>query len=121
MYPNVHHYISTIGIANSDFSWIKDNITLQISLHSLDEERRNWLIPYVRKMSIEELGKIRTKSKLKTTINLTLVDEDDFDIKKLNEYFDKDYFFVKLSPINKNTISEENEMGDGIIEGVNLV
>jgi len=121
MYPNVHHYISTIGIANSDFSWIKDNITLQISLHSLDEERRNWLIPFVRKMSIEELGKIRTKSKLKTTINLTLVDEDDFDIKKLNEYFDKDYFFVKLSPINKNTISEENEMGDGIIEGVNLV
>ena len=41
-YPNTHHYISTIGIKGSDFSWIKDNITLQISLHSLDEERRNY-------------------------------------------------------------------------------
>lgn len=40
-YPNTHHYISTVGIKGSDFSWIKDNITLQISLHSLDNNRRN--------------------------------------------------------------------------------
>ena len=69
-YPNAHHYVSTIGVKGSDFSWIKDNITLQISLHSLDEEKRNWLIPFKNKLTIEELGKIRTKSKLKTTINV---------------------------------------------------
>jgi hypothetical protein len=51
-------------------------------------------------MSIEELGQIRTKSNLKTTINLTLVDESDFDADKLEKYFDKEHFFVKLSPIN---------------------
>jgi 23S rRNA (adenine2503-C2)-methyltransferase len=56
-YPFAHHYISTIGIKDSDFSWVKDNITLQISLHSLDENRRNELIPYKRKMSIAELGR----------------------------------------------------------------
>ena len=33
-YPKTHHYISTIGIKNSDFTWIKDHITLQISVHS---------------------------------------------------------------------------------------
>ena len=44
-YPNTHHYVSTIGIKDSDFSFIKDNITLQISLHSFDDDKRNWLIP----------------------------------------------------------------------------
>lgn len=119
--PHAHHYISTIGIKGSDFSWIKDNITLQISLHSLDEERRRELIPFPNLMSLEELGQIRTKSNLKTTLNLTLVDEKDFDIIKLKKYFDPNYFFIKLSPINKNTISELNNMGDGIVKGVNLV
>lgn len=117
----VHHYISTIGIKGSNFSWIKDNITLQLSLHSLDEERRHELIPINNLMSIEELGKIRTESSLKTTLNMTLVDYADFDIEKLQKYFDKDFFFIKLSPINENAISIANNMGAGIIEGQNIV
>ena len=120
-YPNLHHYISTIGIKDSDFHWIKDNITLQISLHSTDESSRDWLIPYKNKMTIEELGQIRTQSYLKTTINLTLVKEEDFDIKILKKYFDKDYFFVKISPINTNENSIKHNLGEGIIEGKNLI
>jgi len=120
-YPNTHHFVSTIGIRESDFSWIRDNISLQISLHSLDETRRNELIPYKNKMSIEELGKIRTNSNLKTTLNLTLVDEDDFDIEVLKKYFDPEHFFIKLSPINSNEYSVGNDLGDGIIKGNNLV
>jgi adenine C2-methylase RlmN of 23S rRNA A2503 and tRNA A37 len=121
LYPNTHHYVSTIGIKDSDFSFVKGNVTLQISLHSFDEKKRNWLIPYPKKMSLEELGKIRTNSNLKTTINLTLVDENDFNADKLKMYFDKEHFFVKLSPINTNNISEKNNLGKGVIEGVNLV
>lgn len=121
LYHNTHHYVSTIGVKGSDFSFVKGNVTLQISLHSFDEKKRNWLIPYRKKMSIEELGKIRTKSNLKTTINLTLIDESDFDADKLKQYFDKENFFVKLSPINPNNISEKNHLGEGVIEGVNLV
>lgn len=120
-YPNAHHYISTIGIKGSDFSFVKDNITLQISLHSFDDEKRNWLIPFKNKLTIEELGQIRTESNLKTTINLTLVEESDFDAEKLQKYFDKEHFFVKLSPINPNNISEKNHLGNGVIEGINLV
>jgi len=119
--PNAHHYISTVGIKGSDFSWIRDNITLQLSLHSLDEDRRNDLIPYKKKMSIAELGKVRTESNLKTTLNMTLVDEKDFDITKLRESFDPKHFFVKLSPINSNVVSDKNKLGDGIIEGINMV
>lgn len=121
LYPNAHHYISTIGIKGSDFSWIKNNITLQISLHSLDEERRNALIPFKNKMTIPELGMIATRSNLKTTLNLTLVDESDFDIEKIKENFPPGDFFIKLSPINPNVISEKNKLGQGVIEGVNLV
>ena len=120
-YSNVHHYISTIGLKDSDFSWIKDNITLQISLHSLDEARRHDLIPISNLMSIEELGQIRTKSNLKTTVNMTLVDTKDFDIETLYKYFDPKYFFIKLSPINENAVSEKNHMGKGVIERRNLV
>lgn len=121
--PNtrVHHYISTIGVKGSDFSWVKDNITLQVSLHSLDETRRDDLIPFKNKMSIEELGKIRTDSDLKTTVNMTLVDTEDFDIEKLKKWFDPEYFFIKVSPINPNPISEKNNMGKGVIKAENLV
>ena len=117
----VHHYISTIGIVGSDFSWIKDNITLQLSLHSLDEERRHDLIPIKNLMSIEELGQIRTKSNLKTTLNMTLVDTADFDIDKLKQYFDPESFFIKLSPINENEVSKGNDMGTGVIKQENMI
>lgn len=119
--PNTHHYLSTIGVKGSDFSWIKDNITLQISLHSLNEEKRNWLIPFKNKMSIEELGQIRTKSNLKTTVNLTLVDDTDFDINTLKKYFDPRFFFIKVSPINKNCVAADNGIDDGVIKQLNLM
>jgi len=120
-YPNTHHYISTIGVSGSDFTWIKDNITLQVSVHSLRDEKRNWLIPYRHKLTMEELGQIRTESHLKTTVNMTLVEELDFDIKELTRLFDKDHFFIKLSPINKNVISIKNDLGDGVINQTNLL
>ncbi len=79
------------------------------------------LIPIKKKMSITELGQIRTGSDLKTTVNMTLVDMADFDIEKLKANFDTSKFFIKVSPINPNTVSEENNLGSGVIEGVNLV
>jgi len=120
-YPGTHHYISTIGINGSDFSWIKDNITLQVSVHSLRNEKRDWLIPFKNKMTLEELGQIRTQSYLKTTVNMTLVEEDDFNIDELKRIFDKDYFFIKLSPINPNAVSEQNNLGLGAVEGINII
>jgi 23S rRNA (adenine2503-C2)-methyltransferase len=121
IYPNTHHYISTIGIQDADYSFVKGNVTLQVSLHSLDESHRNWLIPYNRKITIPELGQIRTESNLKTTVNLTLVDPKDFNIEKLRENFDPAKFFIKLSPINPNDVSDKNALGKGVIQAINLV
>jgi len=117
----VHHYVSTIGVKNSDFSFIKDNITLQVSVHSLDEEKRDWLIPWNNKMSLEEIGQIRTKSNLKTSLNFTLIDKSDFDINLLTKYFDKDYFFIKLSPVNVNEVSTSNGIVDGVVNKINNI
>lgn len=118
---DIHHYVSTIGIAGQTYEWVEGNITLQISLHSLDEDRRKELIPFPRLASLEELGAIRTKSNLKTTLNLTLVDEQDFNIELLRKYFDPEHFFVKLSPINRNVISDLNELGGGYVQSANLL
>lgn len=117
----VHHYLSTIGINGSDFSWIKDNITLQFSVHSFDDEYRDWLIPYPHKMSLEEIGQVRTQSNLKTTINLTMARPEDFDIELMKKWFDPEHFFVKVSPINENETSKANKMGAGIINQINLL
>ena len=116
-----HHYISTIGIKDSDFSWIKNNITLQLSVHSFDEKQRDWLIPYPHKMTLESMGQIRTKSKLKTTINMTMARKEDFDIELLKKWFDPEFFFVKISPINENSVSKSNGLGKGIISQLNLM
>jgi len=118
--PGTHHYVSTIGIRASEFAWIRGNVTLQVSVHSLDETRRDDLIPWRTKMTLAELGAIRTRSALKTTVNLTLVDEADFDIAALKRYFDPKHFFIKLSPINPNAVSDAHAFGTGVVEGVNL-
>jgi len=116
-----HHYISTIGIKGADYSWIKKNVTLQFSVHSFDENYRNWLIPFKNKVTLEEMGRVETDSALKTTINLTMARKEDFDIVKLKKYFPKDKFFVKISPINPNDISNDNGLGVGVIKQRNLV
>lgn len=50
---------------------------------------------------------------------MTLVDESDFDIEKLKADFDKEKFFIKLSPINTNNVSDKNNLGKGCIEYTN--
>lgn len=117
----IHHYVSTIGVKGADYSWIKDNVTLQFSVHSFSEEYRDWLIPFKNKTTLEEMGRVRTESKLKTTLNLTLARREDFDIDELKKYFDPSKFFIKLSPINPNDVSIANGMDDGVITSKNLI
>lgn len=115
--PNTHHYVSTVGLKDSDFSFVEGNITLQLSLHSTDEQRRKDLIPIKNLMSIKELGQIRTKSNKKTTLNMSLLDIKDFDINVIKDNFDPDYFFIKLSPINENEYASNNGINKGVIYG----
>ena len=47
--------------------------------------------------------------------------EADFDIEKIKQYFDKDKFFIKISPINPNATCENNGLGSGVVDGINLI
>jgi len=49
------------------------------------------------------------------------LDENKFDIEKIKQHFDKEKFFIKISPINPNTTSEKNGLGSGVVEGINLL
>lgn len=103
--PNmeVQYLISTIGIKGSDFSWIDDRTNLNISLHSLDEAKRDMLIPYDNKMSLKELGQIRIPSKTNPTLKIQLIDPLDFRSNDLGKYFDPRYFSGKIYPLNPHT------------------
>lgn len=114
--PRVRHYISTIGVQGSDFSFITGNIALQISLHSTNEVRRNKLIIFPKKMSIPELGRVRTPgSYQKITLNMTLLSPDDVDVDYLAAHFDPDHFFVKFTPLNENPKTRSNKLGSGVV------
>lgn len=92
-------------------------------------ETTDTFLPYYTKDSVtmnqnmlqsDDLGS-RTESNLKTTLNLTMARQEDFSIEEMKRLFDKDYFFVKISPINENDCSIANSMGAGIIEQQNLI
>lgn len=119
-YRGIHHFVSTVGIKGSDFSWVKRNVTLQFSVHSLDEARRSELIP-IKTMSLEEIGRVRVESGNKITLNFALLDWEDFSVERLREYFDPEYFFIKLSPINPNGVSRENGIQEGVIPQMNAI
>jgi 23S rRNA (adenine2503-C2)-methyltransferase len=127
-WPGTHHYVSTIGIRGADYGWITDyveekgiNITLQLSVHTTNPQRRLALIPYPGAMSLGELAAIqRVRTRQKITVNMTLVDEADFDIDALKSYFPPEHFFIKLSPINPNATSERFRLGAGVIDAKNL-
>lgn len=120
-YNNIHHFVSTIGIEGADYSWVTPNVTIQFSIHSFDEEYRNWLIPYKKKVRISDMGRLRTNSTQKTTLNLTMVRPNDFDIDELKRIFDREHFFIKISPVNQNDIASNNGIGQGIITQTNLI
>lgn len=118
-WPGVHCYVSTIGVRGSDFAWVRGDVTLQVSLHALSDQRRRELIPFNRLMTLAELGEVRTASRLKTTLNLTLTDAADFDIGTLRRHFDPAAFFIKLSPLNDNPVAQEHNLA-GVIPQRNL-
>ncbi|MBI4447985.1 radical SAM protein, partial [Candidatus Woesearchaeota archaeon] len=119
-YPKAVIALSTIGVNNSalaDWSELSKkygNIQLQFSIHSTSQAARQRLIPYNKKLNfkkIKEAGKkwmsIKNNCR-KIGLNFTLLKGEEFSIKKLEKFFPKEQFFIKLSPLNKNRITIQN-------------
>ncbi|WCE28428.1 radical SAM protein [Vibrio sp. SCSIO 43137] len=117
MFPNVRIQVSTIGFGSHSVKLVNqlsrfDNIELQFSIHSTDHEYRQWL-QHRGVLSNEAISELirqwhSVPREWKVTLNFALTTETPFDVVKLREQFNPDEVFIKVSPINENSESEDN-------------
>jgi 23S rRNA (adenine2503-C2)-methyltransferase len=125
-YPKARIQISTIGIGKSgelvraltDLEKIYGNdwLELQFSIHSTDNKFRKWLQSN-SVMDNEKVGKLAatwynsSKNRpWKATLNFALSKDTPFDPDDLKKQFNSETVFIKISPINENPVSEENNL-----------
>lgn len=102
LFPGSRHLVSTIGIRGSDFSWIGDHITLNLSVHSLQDDRRRRLVPDDRCMTLAELGAVTTPGPAKIQVTLALADDAEYNLEAIENLFDPARFSIRtalLTPI----------------------
>ena len=126
LYPKARIQISTIGIPRSvylvtqliglEHRFGKDWLELQFSIHSTDDEFREWLQTksIIMNHSVGALAKHWYESfpnrPWKATLNFALAKDTPFDASLLKKQFDPKTVFIKVSPINANPVSEENKL-----------
>ncbi|MFO7991340.1 MAG: radical SAM protein [Thermoplasmata archaeon] len=121
--------ISTVAPAGRDewFDAVADlnndifqgEFQLQFSVHSTDEDYRDFLIP-IKKMSLEEIseyGERYYSGGRKATLNFALDGKAPIDVGILSDIFDKRYFAVKITPMNPTRQAEKNKLINVFSEG----
>jgi len=101
-----------------NLKYIKDelygfNFQMQFSIHSTDEQQRDWLIP-VKKWDLKEISDygdffFRSGDR-KIALNFAVNQDSIIDAEIIKKYFSPDKFIVKLTPINPTVRSIENRM-----------
>ncbi|MCR4316891.1 MAG: radical SAM protein [Planctomycetes bacterium] len=95
------------------------NFQFQFSLHTTNEKRRRELIP-VKTMPFEmmaDLGaKLFTKGDRKITLNFALMKDVEVEPAVVAKYFDPEYFYVKMTPLNPTRKAADNDLESAITE-----
>lgn len=132
-YENFYPSISTIAPIGTDKFFdallevkkelFKNNFQLQFSIHSTNPEQRDKIIP-VRKWDFEkiaEYGKeFYDEGGKKITLNFALARENEVDARIIAEYFPKEYFLIKITPLNptvsvmKNSLTNDVDLETGL-------
>ncbi len=132
-YENFYPSLSTIAPIGTDrfFERLLElkketfphNFQLQFSIHSTNPEQRDEIIP-VRKWDFEriaEYGKaFYDEGGKKITLNFALARENEADAGVIAEYFPKEYFLVKITPLNptvsvlKNRLTNDVDLETGL-------
>ena len=141
LYPEVRIQISTIGVNKLVEKLVKELVSIQIdfkehfielqfSIHSTDDNFRKWLqSPKVASNKLlnaygyyynTTLEAFDIPVKWKVTLNFALAIDTPFDSAVLKSQFSTDYFFVKISPVNENEVSEENNLKT-LIQNANVI
>ena len=86
---------------------------LQFSIHTTDEEKRNWLIP-IRKWNFKEIAEYGEQffdeDGRKITLNFALAEGMTVDPDILLEYFNPDIFLIKITPVNPTYSAYKNHI-----------
>ncbi|AFL96190.1 hypothetical protein CL1_1995 [Thermococcus cleftensis] len=132
-YENFHPSLSTIAPIGTDkfFDALLElkkemfptNFQLQFSIHSTSPEQRDEIIP-VRKWDFEriaEYGKaFYDEGGKKITLNFALARENEVDASVIAEHFPKEYFLIKITPLNptvsvlKNKLTNDVDLETGL-------
>ncbi|ASJ12508.1 radical SAM protein [Thermococcus thioreducens] len=132
-YENFYPSLSTIAPIGTDrfFEALLElkkeafptNFQLQFSIHSTNPEQRDEIIP-VRKWDFEkiaEYGKaFYDDGGKKITLNFALARENEADASIIAEYFPKEYFLIKITPLNptvsvlKNRLTNDVDLETGL-------
>ena len=128
LYPNVRIQLSTVGLAANAIDFIKgiraveqifndeQFIELQLSIHSTDNNYRKWLQNegVCNNKTLAQIAGCYFREipdrKWKITLNFSLAEDTPFDIEDLKFQFDHRYFFIKVSNINDNCVSQKNSL-----------
>lgn len=96
----------------------KDKFQLQFSVHTTDEEKRDWLIP-VRKWSFKNIAKYGDRffypGERKITLNFALAKNIRVDPGILLDYFDPAKFLIKITPVNPTYNAKKNNVSSLIV------
>lgn len=85
---------------------------LQFSINTLNEEDRNRAFDN-KSLSLQQISDLAKKLPnpvgRKYTLNFAVTSKSDLDVDKMNKYFDKEKFVVKITPIHETKRAVENE------------
>ncbi|MBT3392739.1 MAG: radical SAM protein [Elusimicrobiaceae bacterium] len=95
----------------------KNTMQMQFSIHSTNEEKRNWLMP-VKKWNFEKIAnygnRFFTKGGKKITLNFAVAQDSVINVDELKKYFDTNKFLIKITPINPTNSANKNKINSGI-------
>jgi len=101
--------------------YYKDHFQFQFSIHSTDNEQRNWLIP-VKTWSFEKMarfGEIFHKgSNQKVTLNFAIADNSIVEPDILFKHFNPNDFLIKITPVNPTYKATKNNFNSSKTESI---
>ncbi len=92
---------------------------LQFSIHTTNQRQRDEIIP-VKKWDFKKIAdygmKFYDEGGLKITLNFALAQENEADAEVVREFFPKEYFLIKITPINPTVSSVRNGLNNDVDE-----
>jgi 23S rRNA (adenine2503-C2)-methyltransferase len=99
-----------ITIKNKKYS---GRFQLQFSIHSTNQEKRDWLVPY-KKWSFEQIANysenFSSEDDRKITLNFALPNNFELMPELLLNFFDPKIFLIKITPINPTFTAQNNAL-----------